>query len=321
MDYNDIPLFVRVVETGSFSAAAAALDTQKSTVSRNVARLEEDLGVRLLQRTTRKLVLTDAGKVFYERVRGAISGLEEAAGTAQDLGGEPKGVVRVTAPPDADSEAIGLSRLVARFIEQNPKIHVELSLTSRRVDLVAEGFDIAVRAGKMADSSLVARKVGTSTFALFAAPEYLSRRGTPKALADVSRHACVLFQSHGGRATWKLQGPDGEESVEVSGSLSADDLSFVASCVVAGAGIGLLPMPLAREAVQKGALRMVLKDYRIEGAGVHVVLPSAAFVPARVALLRDFLVTNLTKELAAIQSECSEKEGVSPRGKRSGRAR
>jgi DNA-binding transcriptional LysR family regulator len=308
MDYNDIPLFVRVVEAGSFSAAAAALATQKSTVSRNVARLEQDLGVRLLQRTTRKLVLTEAGRAFYERVRATVSALDEAAGTAQELGGEPRGVVRVTAPPDSDSDSIGISRALTRFVEGHPKIHVELSLTARRIDLVAEGMDIAIRAGHLEDSSLVARKVGTTSFALFASPGYLARRGTPKTLAHLARHDCVLFRARGGRATWKLEGPDGQETVDVGGLLSSDELLFVARCAAAGAGIAILPLPLARAYVEGQALQMVLSDYRGEGAPLHVVLPSATYVPARVALLRDFLVEHLSKELAAVEAECAKKQ-------------
>src|SRR5260221_3173738 len=140
MDYNDVPLFVRVVDAGSFTAVAALLGVQKSSVSRGIARLERDLGVRLLQRTTRKLALTDAGQAFYERVRAAVTGVDAAASAVRELGGEPRGAVRVTAPPDASTFSI--AEAIARFVKRYPAIHVELSLTSRVVDLVAEGFDL-----------------------------------------------------------------------------------------------------------------------------------------------------------------------------------
>ena len=172
---------------------------------------------------------------------------------------------------------------------------------------------MAIRAGKLSDSSLIARKVGTTAFALFAAPSYLARRGMPKSFKELSRHDCVLFEAHSGRSTWVMRGPDGEESVDVQGPVSADDLSFVARCAAAGMGIALLPVSIAREPAQKGTLQLILRDYGVDGTGLHVVLPSATFVPTRVALLRDFLVEYLSKELAAMHSQCEKSVGASRR--------
>jgi len=306
MDYNDVPLFVRVVESGSFTAAAARLGMQKSSVSRGVARLEESLGVRLLQRTTRKLALTDAGQAFYERVRGAISAVDEAGGAAQEHGNEPRGTVRVTAVPDTDS--LRLPYILAEFVAKYPKIHVELVLTTRTVDLVAEGVDLAIRAGRLPDSTLVARRVGSLDIALFAAPSYLERRGRPKTLADLAHHDCVLFRATNGRATLTLTGPRGEESVEVRGRVSADDLAFLSPVISAGAGIGLVTLPHASVAVQRGELELVLPEYRLAGGGIYLVLPSSAFVPARVALLRDFLAERLARFFEEVQQRCAGHE-------------
>src|SRR5258708_17286374 len=177
MDYNAIRLFVRVVESRSVTAAAEALGREKSSVSRAVARLESDLGVRLLQRTTRKLALTDAGQAFYERVRTSVAGVDEAANAVRELGSEPRGVVRMTAPPDVD--VLGLGEVIAEFVERHPAIQVDVSMSSRQVDLVAEGFDLALRAGRLMDSSLVARRIGSADLAMFASPQYLKRRGRP----------------------------------------------------------------------------------------------------------------------------------------------
>jgi DNA-binding transcriptional LysR family regulator len=298
MDYNDVPLFVQVVEAGSFTAVAARLGTQKSSVSRAVSRLEEDLGVRLLQRTTRKLALTDAGQTFYTRVRGAVAGVDDAARLVQELGGEPRGIVRLTAP----SDSLGLADVLARFAQRYPKIHVELSLTGRIVDLVAEGFDLAVRAGSLADSSLVARRAGAVDHMLFAAPSYLRARGRPKRFADLAKHDCVLSRARGGRATWTLAGPNGEESVEVSGKVTADDLTFLARAAATGLGVALLPVPIAADAFDE--LEVVLPEYRQTGSAVSVLLPSSTFVPARVALLRDFLVEQLAAQLAHARGRC-----------------
>ncbi len=305
MDYNDVPLFVRVVESGSFTSAAQALGLPKSSVSRSIARLEQDLGVRLLQRTTRKLAPTDAGQAFFERVRGALAGVDDAANAVRELGGEPRGVVRVTAP--ADAYAFGAAEAVADFVRRYPSIRVEFALTTRRVDLVAEGFDLAIRAGRLEDSTLVARRIGLAPLALFASPAYLKRRGHPKSLAELAQHDCVLFRSHGGKATWTLEGPDGEQSVEVHGRISVDDMAFMMRACVAGAGIGLFPAPLAREPLARGLLQSLLRDYTLAlgDSALHVVLLSAAFVPTRVALLRDHLVRWLEKELAASQRACT----------------
>ncbi len=305
MDYNDVPLFVRVVESGSFTGAAHATGLPKSSVSRSVARLEQDLGVRLLQRTTRKLSLTEAGRAFFERVRGPVAGVDEAADAVRELGGEPRGLVRMSAPSDA--YAFGAAEAIAEFVRRYPAIRVELALTTRRVDLVAEGFDLAIRAGRLEDSTLVVRRIAAAPLAMFAAPSYLKRRGHPKSLAELAQHECVLFRSHGGKAMWTLEGPEGERSVEVKGAISVDEMAFLMRACVAGAGIALFPVPLAREPVERGALEPLLSAYTLSpgGSALHVVLPSATFVPTRVALLRDHLVRRLEREIAASQRACT----------------
>jgi len=303
MDYNDIPLFVRVVESGSFTAAAAALGTQKSSVSRSVSRLERELGVRLLQRTTRKLALTDAGQAFFERVRGAVAGVDEAAEAVRELGAEPRGVVRLAALPD--SYILGLAEAIARFCEKYPAIHVECELSVRRVDLVAEGFDLAVRGGALEDSTLVVSRVGVPHLLLFASPAYLRRRGRPRKLADLANHDCVLFRAHGGRATWTLNGPNGEDSVEVKGPISVDEMTFAARACLAGVGIALLPTTMAREMTTRGELEALLVDHALASVELNVVLPSSLFVPTRVALLRDHLVQHLRHEMAEATRECA----------------
>jgi DNA-binding transcriptional LysR family regulator len=295
MDLNHVAVFARVVELESFTAAAKHLGLPKSSVSRTVARLEEVLGVRLLQRTTRKLHLTEAGQAYYDRVRVSLAGLEDAASAATNLSAEPRGTVRMSAP--ADMGVLSLSDLVARFVRKYPLVHVELSLTSRFVDLVAEGFDLALRAGKLADSSLVARKIGSDSLGLFASPSYLRRRGRPKTVAELARHDCVLFRGSHGKSEWLLTGPQGEERVTVRGPLNADEMSFVQQAVTAGVGIALLPMVGVRLAAARGALPMpvrLLPAYSVGGASLNVVSPSARFQSASVSAFRDFLVAELT---------------------------
>jgi DNA-binding transcriptional LysR family regulator len=293
MDLNRISLFVRVVETESFTAAAASLGLPKSSVSRGVARLEEDLGVRLLQRTTRKLSLTDAGRAYFTGVREAMQGLDEATGLVQEMGTEPSGLIRITTPPDLGPT---LADLLARFLRRYPRISLELSLVSRTVDLVEEGFDLAIRAGRLSDSSLVARKIAPSDVGLFAAPSYLKRRGKPKTLADLAEHDCVLYRGKAGKMTWRLNGPDGDESVEVKGVVSADEMSFCRRMVLAGVGIGLIPTTGLSWTPSRGGAVRILPEYALRGGALYIVAPSSRYQPARVTLLRDFLIENLRVE-------------------------
>jgi DNA-binding transcriptional LysR family regulator len=306
---NQVAVFVRVVETGSFTAAAAALGLPKSSVSRGVSRLELELGVRLLQRTTRSVHLTDAGHAYYERVAQALSGLQDAQSAVSDMQATPSGLVRVTAAVDIGASV--LSPLVARFVRKHPGIHVEMLLTGRLLNLVEEGVDLAVRAGKLDDSSLVARKVGTLETRLLAAPGYLRRKGTPKAVADLSRHECVLFRARRGRSSWELSGPKGVERVDVTGSVSADDLTFIRQMLLAGTGIGLVPWTSCAQDIERGRLVRVLAEYAAPGGALHVVYPSARYVPQRVALLRDFLVQSLLERASTCDARDVGQRGSS----------
>jgi DNA-binding transcriptional LysR family regulator len=303
MDYNDIPVFVRVVETHSFSRAAESLGVQRSSVSRSIARLESELGVRLVQRTTRHLGLTDAGQSFYERVRGALTGFDEAAATVRELGSAPRGSIRMTAPTGAG--AIGLADAITSFARKYPSITVAVEMTGRVVDLVSEGYDLALRTGRLADSSLIAKKVATSGLVLLASPAYLKRRGRPRSVRDLADHDCVLFRGRNGRASWTLQAGEHEEIIEVHGQVDTDELDFVLRAAVAGAGIAALPPQLAREHVLGQRLELVLPGHSQGATELHLVLPSAAFVPARVMLLRDHLLSELAAITQAARLECT----------------
>ena len=291
MDLNRVAVFVRVVEEGGFSAAARALRLPKSSVSRAVALLEEELGARLLQRSTRKVHLTEAGTAFYDRASRGLAGVEEAGAAVADLQGSLRGPIRVTAPVDAGVWLI--APVIARFVALHPAVHVDAVLTGRIVDLVAEGFDFALRAGGVRDTSLVARKLAHVDAALFATPAYLARKGTPARPADLASHDCILFRPDRGRVTWTLTGPAGEETVEVTGPVGADDFAFVQRIVLAGAGIGLLPSFLCSEAAASGGLVRVLPGLTGLGGNFHLVYPSARYLPARAAAFRDFVLAAL----------------------------
>jgi len=300
VDLNRITVFVRVVEAGSFTGAAAVLGLRKSSASRSVAALEADLGIRLLQRTTRKLSLTDAGRAFYDRARDALAGLDEARNAVSSLGAAPRGLVRITAPVDL---AADLAAVTTVFLRAHPDVRVETLLTARYVDLVKEGFDLAIRAGSLADSSLLARKLGESEFGLFASPAYLDAAGRPRRLADLARHECVLYRAGSATARWRLSGPRGDEEVSVRGRVDTDELAFVRAMVLAGFGIALVPVStMIRPLVASGVLERVLPRYALRGAVVHVVWPSRRFEPAAVALFREALAEALPRSLGRASS-------------------
>jgi DNA-binding transcriptional LysR family regulator len=305
MDYNDLALFARVVEHGSFTAAAKAMALPKSSVTRGIARLERELGVRLIQRTTRQRGITDAGRDLYERVRGAVGALEEAAEAVREQGREPRGIVRVTANPDA--AMMGIPEMLVELRTKLPSIVVELVLTSRVVDLVSEGIDLGIRAGHLVDSSVIAKRVGATNLALYAAKSYLKKHGRPKQLADLTDHELVLFRGRHARATWAFERPAKAAissappaaslgkglAIDVEGVASVDDFWFMSRTLEAGLGIGPLPTFMA----QAPTLERVLPDYFMTGAPLQIVMPSASYVPARVAAVRDFLHARLTDVL------------------------
>jgi len=296
MDLNRAELFVRVVEAGSFTAAARQLELPKSSVSRGVAALEQDLGVRLLQRTTRRLSLTDAGRVYFETASQAISGLREAESALSRLQEEPRGTLRVTA--SLDIGVMLLAPVVAQFVSRYPAVRVDTMLTPRNVDLVQEGVDLALRAGRLADNTLVARPVGLLRAGLFAAPEYLKRHGRPQSVAELRDHRCLTFRAGGGVTQWELIGPAGTERVEVTGAINADGFEFLYEMVARGLGIGLLPLYLCPRLSGRAGLARILPEYATTGAPLHVVYPSARFLPKRVTLLRDMLLEALPPLLA-----------------------
>jgi DNA-binding transcriptional LysR family regulator len=300
MDLNLVTAFVRVVEAQSFTHAARSLGLPKSSVSRRVTELEDELGVRLLHRTTRKLSLTEAGRSYFEQAETAIVDLEAAAEAAAGLDSEPRGLVRVTVPVDLG--VMGLAEILAEFKERYPDIHVELSLNSQLVNLAEEGFDIGVRAGRSRDASLVSRRLGSADLGLFASRAYLDRRGEPKTLDDLAEHACILFRASRGKAVWTLTGPDDESSaVEVRGSVTTDEMLFVQQAVNSGLGIGLLPLFALSRCAERAKLDAVrvLPDYTLRGTELQVLTPSGPKRPRRVTLLRDYLIERLSSRCSA----------------------
>jgi len=290
MDLNLVRTFTRVVEAQSFTAAARILGVPKSSVSRAVARLEEQLGARLFERTTRQVRLTHTGQAYYDGASRALAALTDAEQSVAESQGEPRGTIRLSVPVNAPKQL--LSDLVSRFVQQFPAIRVEVCFSDRAVDLVAEGFDLALRGsqnGRLQGSSLIARKVAQGSMWLMASPSYLARRGTPKRVSELKHHDLIVHSGgpHSPR-TWPLRGPNGLEAIEVSGSLASDDLSFIRELALRGAGIGLLFAH--EEDLESGDLVRVLPELEVPDLSLSVVMPSNRHLPRRVALFRDALI-------------------------------
>jgi DNA-binding transcriptional LysR family regulator len=310
VDLNQVSAFVRVIETGSFTAAARVLGLPKSSVSRRVSALETSLRVRLLQRGPRKLVLTEAGGHYFERARAALGGLADANTAATEMSREIAGPIRFTA--GGDNTGL-IANLIAEFLERYPKVRLDVALTARRVDLVTEGFDLALRAGPLIDSSLIVRRLGRSDHGLFASRAYLRKAGNPQRVGDLARHRFVLFGDAPQREQLRLTGPNGDEVVKIHGPLVVHEMTFAADAVAAGVGIGLVPEAYfgwaisgGRRSVGKDLVR-VLPDHRATGSDLSLVSPPTAYEPTRVALFRDFLAERLRPLMQACEAASEEK--------------
>lgn len=293
IDLNDVAVFVRVVELGAFAKVARELRVPTSTVSRTIARLEDKLGVALLRRTTRSLTPTSEGRAFHADVAPAVAALKNAARGVEGSDKTPRGKLRITAPNDL--AAIFLADVVVAFAARYPRVEIDLVLTARRVSLVEEGVDVALRAGPLADSRLVARKVGELEAAFYAAPSYVAARGAPRSLEDLERHDLVLFRAKDGESASVLRGPSGEVTATLRGRVSADDFLTVRALVVAGGGVALLPRILAAPDLASARLVPVLPELTTPGAPLHLVHAATRGVPAKIVAFRDFVLESYAK--------------------------
>jgi DNA-binding transcriptional LysR family regulator len=261
LDHDDLRAFLAVVAHGNFTHAARALRAPKSSVSKRVAALEARVGVALLARTTRTVTVTAAGRALADALGPALEAIERAVDRTGLDAAEARGRVRVTAPVVFGDEL--LAPLVAPFLARYPEVQVDLWLTDRRVDLVAEGVDVAIRAGPMVDSALVVRRLGPAASCLVASPRYLAERGAPRRFADLAAHRWCLFSATGvAPTTVALSGPRGPAALAPRVALTSTSQIALRRCLVDGAGLGLLPWYLARDPVARGALAEVLPSYR-----------------------------------------------------------
>jgi len=290
MDLNEALVFARVVQAGSFTSAAAILGMPKSTVSRKVTELEARLKARLLQRTSRKLSLTDVGRTYYDycaRIVGEIEDAERAVSSLQDA---PRGLLRVTTGTNVGF----LGPIIGDFLKRYPEIRLELYSTGRVVDLIEERFDLGIRAGMLADSSLIARSLGSVKWFLAATPAYLKGRGRPKSPEDLKAHDCLVFGAGTGAAALRLENADRSVQVPLSPRLVAGDMDVLHAVAMAGLGIALLPGFLCVEELRARRLERVLREWNAPPTPVHVVYPSSRHLSLKVSRFVDHLQQHMT---------------------------
>jgi DNA-binding transcriptional LysR family regulator len=296
MDLDLLSVFEAVARTRSFSTAARELGIPKSSVSRAIARLEADVGVPLLFRTTRQVSPSADGTALYDRVAPLLASLRAAVGALPKREEAPSGTLRVTAPVDLG--VLLLAEVVARYAARYPAVTVDLHLTGRVVDLVAEGFDVALRvATKLADSTLVVRRAAPIVLRLFASPLYVARRGAPRSEADFATHDWVAFRS--GPQRLRVAGPRQATAEHPQARIVCDDLLFARDAVRAGAGIALLPTFMAEPDVVAGTLVRVAPRYERLAGYLHVVTPAASSVPPKVAAFRELVLELLRARASA----------------------
>lgn len=293
-------LFIRVVETGSFSRAAADLKITQPTATKTVAALEARLGARLLNRNTRGVTPTEIGALFYDKCKAIQTQIDEADNLPALLRAQVAGRLRVST-----SVAFGrrvLTPLLMRFMAEHPELKIDLSTEDRYIDLVAQGIDVAIRMGRLADSTLGARYLGTNPWLMVAAPAYLERAGTPRKAADLKRHDCLVYSSVQGDDVWHLTDAKGRaQDVPVAGRLRSNNLSALLAATRAGYGLAILPRYVAQESLKRREIVPVLADHVLPAQEMHAVYPSPKLVPQRVQSFVTFLAQQLHGEWWAAQ--------------------
>jgi DNA-binding transcriptional LysR family regulator len=291
---NGMRLFTEVVKSQGFAAASRKLGMVPSSVSRQISALEEALGARLLNRSTRKLSLTEAGELYYDQARRILSELDDANTAVSQFEGQPRGTLRLSTP-------VAFGRLhvipaLAHFLDRYPELRVDLVATDQVVDIVESGIDVALRMGTLQNSSLVARKLASDRYVICGSPSYLDLHPPPRCPEDLAHHNCLTYKYTAGTAVWTFKGRRGPEHVEVSGNLQADSFGALKSAAMLGMGLALLPIWSAMPCLRSGQLVTVLREYPVfskhveaEGA-IYAVYPHRKQLSPKVRAFVDFIV-------------------------------
>lgn len=284
MDFNETAVFVKVIQAGSFSAAARQLGLPTSTISTRVARLEARLGITLLQRTTRRLSLTEAGTVYYQHASLGLGYMLEAEAAIDEARQQPQGKLKITAPADLGDSL--LAGLLEHAQSEYPALDLELLLTDRYIDLVADGVDVAIRTGELRDSSLIAKSLGTIHWALFANNDYLKQAPALEAPQDLHLHRCVQFTPLG-RDAWNLSSSQNTLTIPIQGRTMVNNIGVVKCMAENEQGVALLPTFICKQSITSGKLIRVLPEWQGKADPVHLVYPKQRFMPPKLRVFID----------------------------------
>jgi DNA-binding transcriptional LysR family regulator len=285
---DDMLAFLRVVDTRSFTGAADKLGVSKSAVSRRMTDLENRLGARLLNRTTRSLSVTEVGQAFYERCSRIVADVEEAERAVADLHAEPRGTLKINAPMSFGM--IHLAPAIAEFLRRHPGLEIDMDLNDRYVDLIEDGYDVAIRIGRLRDSSLVARRLAVNRNVVVGTPAYFRAHGRPAHPDDLARHNCLLYTNASPPDQWHFTVAGKPCAVKVSGTLRVNNGDVLREAALAGQGLAMLPTFLLGEQIARGQLDMVLTEFAKNDSGaVHAVYPHSRHLSPKVRVFVDFL--------------------------------
>jgi len=293
--FADMQMFVKVVESASISAAAERLNLAKSAVSRRLAELEARLGASLLTRTTRRLNLTDSGRAYYQRSLAILADLAEAEAAVAQSHAALSGGIKVALP--LSFGLLHLAPLIQAFMRQHPEVRFDLDFNDRQIDLMQEGFDLAIRIADLADSSFIARRLAPIRHALCASPGYLAHAGTPRVAADLENHVCLAYSNLANPGLWSYRGPDGAPgSVRVPVRLAANSGEFLIRAALAGEGLLLHPTFYLQDALRSGQLLRVLPDHAWPELSAYAIYPPTRHLSRRVRVLIDYFAEHLAGE-------------------------
>jgi len=285
---TEMEAFIKVVDAGGFTEAARRLGVSKSAISKHVSALEERLGARLLNRTTRRVSPTEIGLAYYDRAGRVLAEAEEADAMAAAMQGAPRGRLRVSAPLSFGRRHVASA--VAEFLKTYPDVSVHLEMDDRYVDLVSEQFDLAIRIGRLADSSLIAKKLGEATMHFVASPDYLAEHGEPATLDDLSTHVLLHYSNMSWGNFWRLTGPGGDErQIRAGGRLTANNGDALNQAAIAGLGIAMQPAFICADSVRDGRLKEIMVNARPDPSGIYAVYPPGQYPAPKVRAFIDFM--------------------------------
>lgn len=282
---SDLDIFARVARTGNMSAAGREMGLSPTVVSKRISLLEDRLGARLFQRTTRQLTLTETGEGYFKRVVDILSLVEEAEDFVSRRNTKPRGLLKITAP--TSFSRFHIAPYLSEFMQRYPDIELDFHLTDNYVDIIREGFDLAIRIGELQDSSLVAKKLAPDNRVICAAPAYLEANGAPKTLADLNNHTCL---SAGAQDVWRIEGPGGQRQLRLKGALRSNSAELVREALLSGLGLGLRSTWEIGDDLAAGRLKIVLPEYRgSSNVAIYAVYPCREFMPAKVNVFIEYL--------------------------------